>query len=138
MTYQENIKRIINAKSYSEVVQDNTCNGICSKCGECCGNILPIDQEDADKIQEYVVKNKIFPQKQHLIMTRKLQCPYYTGNIEKGCAIYEARPKICRYFKCDLKSMSIDKFFEMQNAEPINMWRFELAIEREMRKCGIN
>ena len=43
MTYQENIKRIINAKSYSEVVQDNTCNGICSKCGECCGNILPID-----------------------------------------------------------------------------------------------
>lgn len=71
-------------------------------------------------------------------MTRKLQCPYYTGNIEKGCAIYEARPKICRYFKCDLKSMSIDKFFEMQNAEPINMWRFALAIEREMRKCGIN
>ena len=138
MTYQENIERIINAKSYSEVVQDNTCNGICSKCGECCGSVLPIDQEDADKIQEYVVKNKIFPQKQHLIMTRKLQCPYYTGNIEKGCAIYEARPKICRYFKCDLKSMSIDKFFEMQNAEPIDMWRFALAIEREMRKCGIN
>ena len=84
------------------------------------------------------MKNKIFQQKQHLIMTRKLQCPYYTGNIEKGCAIYEARPKICRYFKCDLKSMSIDKFFEMQNAEPINMWRFALEIEREMRKCGIN
>lgn len=138
MTYQENIKRIINAKSYSEVVQDNTCNGICSKCGECCGSVLPIDQEDADKIQEYVVKNKIFPQKQHLIMTKKLQCPYYTGNIEKGCAIYEARPKICRYFKCDLKSLDIDKFSEMQNAEPIDMWRFALAIEREMRKCGIN
>ena len=138
MTYQENIKRIINAKSYSEVVQDNTYNGICSKCGECCGYILPIDQEDADKIQEYVVKNKIFPQKQHLNMTRKLQCPYYTGNIEKGCAIYEARPKICRYFKCDLKSLDIDKFSEMQNAEPIDMWRFALAIEREMRKCGIN
>ena len=42
MTYQENIKRIINAKSYSEVVQDNTCNGICSKCGECCGNTMSI------------------------------------------------------------------------------------------------
>ena len=39
---------------------DNTCNGKCTKCGECCGTILPIDQEDATKIQKYVFANKVF------------------------------------------------------------------------------
>jgi len=117
---------------------DNTCNGECSKCGECCGIVLPIDQEDANKIQEYVIKNKIFTQKQLRVMTGKWQCPYYTGNKEKGCAIYEARPKICRYYKCDKKSMPLEELQKMKNTMPVDMWAFAEAVEKEMKKYGID
>ena len=114
---------------------DNTYNGKCSKCGECCGIILPLDQEDADKIVEYVSKNNIFPQKQKLVMERKLQCPYYTGNKAKGCAIYEARPKICKLYQCN-QMPKISEMKELKNAIPVDMWGFALDIEKEMKRCN--
>lgn len=134
MTFQESIKEFIR-KGYTP--EDNTCNGKCSKCGECCGIILPIDQEDANRIQEYVVKHKIFPQKHLRIMTNKWQCPFYSGNKEKGCSIYEARPKICRIFQCD-KTPNIDDLIECKNAIPVDMWAFAKAIEKEMKKNKSN
>lgn len=135
MTYQECIKKYID-EGY--IGHNNTCNGRCIKCGECCGNVLPLDQEDADRIQEYVIKHNIFPQRQILVMCNKLQCPYYTGNIN-GCAIYEARPKICRYYKCDERPQdNIDNLKKLKNAVTVDMWAFALAIEREMKKNGIN
>lgn len=135
MNYKECIERYIK-EGY--VGKDNTCNGTCSKCGECCGIVLPLDQEDANKIQEYVVKHKIFPQRQVQIMQNKLQCPYYTGNKEKGCIIYEARPKICRFYKCNKKIMPLEELKEMKKTIPIDMWAFAKAIEREMKKYGLN
>lgn len=131
MNFNELIKKYIQ-EGY--VGTNNTCNGKCSKCGECCGIVLPIDQDDADKIQEYVLKNNISPQKQLLILTGRLQCPYYTGNKLKGCAIYEARPKICRFFKCDKKKMSFSELNEMKKAIPVDMWAFSEAIEKERKK----
>ena len=114
-----------------------TCNGRCSKCGECCGNILPIDQEDLEKIKDYVLKNRILPQKQILVMKQKLQCPYYTGNREKGCSIYMARPKICRIFKCD-EIPGYEQFLTLKDTIPVNMWELALEIEKEMIKNESN
>lgn len=135
MTYQENIKKYIQ-EGY--IGKDLTCNGKCTKCGECCGSILPIDQEDANKIQDYVVEHQIFLQRQMLVMCQKLQCPYYTGKKDKGCAIYEARPKICKYYQCNKKTMPIEELRTMIEAIPVDMWEFALAIEKEMKKNGIN
>lgn len=137
MTFQEVLKKSIED---GYVGENNTCNGKCTKCGECCGIILPIDQEDAEKIQDYVIKNKIFPQKQMMVMKNKLQCPYYTGNKEKGCAIYEARPKICKYYKCDKnpKNMDIEELKKMKDTIPVDMWGFAMAIEKQMLKNGID
>ena len=114
-----------------------TCNGKCSKCGECCGNILPIDQEDLEKIKDYVLKNEILPQKQILVMKQKLQCPYYNGNKEKGCSIYMARPKICRIFKCD-EIPGYEQFLTLKDTIPVNMWELALEIEKEMNKNESN
>lgn len=133
-TYIENITEFA-LKGYKVV--DCTINGKCSKCGECCGSILPIDQEDLDLIEKYVIENKIFPQKQMLVMCHKLQCPYYTGKKEKGCAIYEARPKICRLFNCN-KAPSIDTAKKLKNAIPVDMWSIAIDIEKEMVKDGLN
>lgn len=117
-----NFKEIIN-KTINEgyVGVNNTCNGKCSKCGECCGVILPIDQEDANIIQDYVLNHNISPTRQLLVMANKWQCPYYTGNKEKGCSIYEARPKICRYYKCDKKRI---RYRRIQENEKCNTCRY--------------
>ena len=79
-----------------------------------------------------VIKNKIFPQRQMMVMKNKLQCPYYTGNKEKGCAIYEARPKICKYYKCDKnpKNMDIKELKKMKDTIPVDMWGFAMEIEK--------
>lgn len=107
--------------------------------GECCGTVLPLDDEDLIRIQEYVYKNKIYPNKHMLVMRSKLQCPYYNGNREKGCSIYEARPKICRYYKCDLNVMSIAELKTMKDTVPVDMWKFAEAVEKGMkREYGTN
>lgn len=131
MTFQECIKKYIK-EDYTG--KDNTCNGRCIKCGECCGIILPLDQDDADKIQDYVIKNNIHIQRTMLVMANKLQCPYYTGNKEKGCAIYEARPKICKYYKCDKNPKNVDfkELKSMKNTIPVDMWSFANAMENQI------
>lgn len=131
MTYFESIKKYIES-GYKPI--DNTCNGKCTKCGECCGHILPITQKDANRIQEYVMKNKIRIQKHILIMQNKLSCPYYTGNKEKGCSIYEARPNICRYFKCNKWIMNREEYENLKGSINVDMWEFALFIEKEMDK----
>jgi len=134
MTYKDIIKMTIE-EGYRGA--DFTCNGICSKCGECCGAILPLDQEDVDKISEYVLENKIHSIAATLIMQNKLQCPYYTGNKEKGCAIYPARPKVCKLYKCDKKGFTLEEINKMKNAVPCYMWKLakdlDIDVERKMK-----
>lgn len=131
MTYKELIIATIEKKYEGK---DFTCNGICSKCGECCGVILPLDQEDVDIIAKYVLKNKIHSIAATLIMENKLQCPYYTGNKNKGCIIYEARPKICKYYKCDKKGASIEEINSMKNVVPVYMWKLAKELDKDLEK----
>ena len=131
MTYKDLIKMTIE-EGY--IGKDFTCNGICSKCGECCGVILPLDQEDVDKISEYVLENKIHSIAATLILENKLQCPYYTGNKEKGCAIYPARPKICKFYKCDKKGISLEEINEMQKAVPVDMWKLAKDLDKNIER----
>lgn len=55
MTYKDLIKMTIE-EGY--IGKDFTCNGTCSECGECCGAILPLDQEDVDKNIERKIRNE--------------------------------------------------------------------------------
>lgn len=135
MNFKEHLEAVIE-KGYKG--KNNTCNGKCSKCGECCGIVLPLDQEDVDRIQEYVFKNKIFINKFMLVMRQKLQCPYYKGG-EKGCSIYEARPKICKYYICNKKAMNMEEYSTMGKTYAVDMWDLAQDIEKEMIKYyGLN
>lgn len=69
-------------------------------------------------------------------MEQKWQCPYYTGNKEKGCAIYEARPQICRIYQCN-KKPQIEEMKVLKDTIPVDMWAFAQAIEKEMKRNGI-
>lgn len=113
-------------------IKNNSCNGECSKCGECCTHFLPVCQEEIDKIQEYVILNNIKPQIQMMIMQNTLTCPYYNGN---KCLIYEVRPLICREFYC-YKPASIEmaQKFKGKDIIPVNMWAIAQEIEIQRKK----
>ena len=113
-------------------ITDLSCNGKCTKCGECCSNLLPITQSELDTIQEYVIKHKIKPQKARLIMERKLQCPYFNGS---KCLIYEVRPLICKAFYCYRKP-TFQESIELIKDEriPVDMWKIAEEIEKIKHK----
>jgi hypothetical protein len=49
-------------------IVDLTVDGECSRCGECCGDYLPLLKNELKIIKEYVKKNNIKPYKQNTVM----------------------------------------------------------------------
>lgn len=126
-TIPEIIKTIAEGKVK---ITDNSCCGKCSKCGECCTNFLPITQKEVKIIQDYVIANKIRPQKQMLVMQNRLTCPYYNG---KNCLIYEVRPLICKEFYCYKKtSIEMAEKFSKDMYVTVNMWAIAEEIDKEL------
>lgn len=85
-----------------------TKNGKCTQCGKCCGNLLPMTDEEVLTIKNYIKKNNI-KEHSHIVAllakpTIDMTCPFLddSKSCEK-CTIYEVRPKICRDFICDPK-----------------------------------
>lgn len=109
--------------------KDLTCNGKCTKCGECCSNILPISQNEMNIIKKYVIENDIKPAKSLLVMQQKMMCPYFNG---KKCLIYEARPWICKEFYCNkMPAMYKSNDFLKEKRYTINMWNFANEVEKQ-------
>lgn len=82
---------------------DCTIDGQCSNCGSCCGNFLPVSDEEIRTIKRYVKKHGIreqihrYPTAEPMI---DVTCPF-RSDTEKKCLIYEVRPAICRDYRCD-------------------------------------
>lgn len=113
-------------------ITDNSCCGKCSNCGECCTNILPVTQEEIDTIAKYVIKNKLRPQKQILVMQNRLTCPYYNG---KKCLIYAVRPLICKEFYCYKKpSAELGKKFIEEKFITVDMWAIAEEIDKYFKE----
>ena len=130
---ESNIQETIQELIFGSIngIVDCSINGKCSKCGECCSNFLPVIQNEVDKIQRYVIENKIRPQKQMLVMKNTLTCPYFDG---KKCLIYEVRPLICKEFYC-YKKPDIDmakKFKEKYIS--VDMWKIANEIDKYFRR----
>lgn len=82
---------------------DNTKNGKCSNCGECCANRLPLSDEEVARIKAYIHDNGIGQQK-----GAPHTCPF--RDHENGrCAIYRVRPTICRVYMCNATIDDIKK-----------------------------
>lgn len=124
-TIEEILKTVLNGTAK---ITDNSICGKCSKCGECCTNLLPVSQKEVDIIQRYVIANKIRPQAQMLVMQNRLTCPYYNG---KKCLIYEVRPLICKEFYCYKKpTAQLGEKFLKDKYVTVDMW----AIAKEIGK----
>lgn len=84
---------------------DNTINGVCSECGECCSNRLPMSQKEINQIKIYIKEHNIVEQKHGVFALAKasidLTCPFLddTKKIHK-CTIYPVRPQVCKEYIC--------------------------------------
>ena len=131
MLVKTNLKEIIEYIVKDDIkITDNSCCGNCSKCGECCTNFLPVTQKEIEIMQDYVIVNKIRPQKQMLVVQNRLTCPYYDG---KKCLIYEVRPLICKEFYCYKKpTAELANKFEKDTYITVDMWAVAKEIDKEL------
>ena len=87
---------------------DLTCDGNCSRCGECCTPLLPITLKEYFVIKEYIKEHNIEPFNHIKLDGIHVLCPFYNSD-EKKCSIYEVRPEVCRRFICSLDNKTISK-----------------------------
>jgi Fe-S-cluster containining protein len=109
-------------------VKDHCIDGKCSRCGECCGDYLPITGTELETIRRYVWQHKIKPYKNKVVnLPIDITCPFLNG--KKLCVIYEVRPSICRTFKCD---MPIEEMRKNKMEHHINPGRKPMSMREEI------
>lgn len=89
-------------------ITDFTKDGKCISCGECCPKMLPMTDKELARIKRYVERNNIKPSVRFPFLTHYVDntCAFLT--IEKKCAIYSVRPKICKDFVCNQSMQRIE------------------------------
>lgn len=86
-------------------IHDKTCNGKCSRCGQCCDLFIPITKQEIKVIKEYVTKHNIKPTQRINILNNDMKavCCFYNEK-EHKCNIYNVRPYVCSHFMCNDKN----------------------------------
>lgn len=92
----------------------------CKGCGECCTRFLPMSTFDVQRLSNYVFDHDVKPYAK-VDGAFDLTCPYLDEN--KECAVYIARPEICRVYRCDkqVRGESLD-FYGFPDAKIKDMW----------------
>ena len=92
--------------------------GDCRGCGECCSRFVPASVFDLRRLEPYVRKRGVMPREPRGEVD--LTCPWLTDSGE--CAVYAARPEVCRAYRCDLhKRGEIRPFFGAASAKITDM-----------------
>lgn len=108
-----------------------TNNGVCSSCGQCCGSLLPVTDEEMRVLKEYIDRNNIQPSLPEQSTFISLQCPLLqpASDIQPKarCKVYDVRPAVCRAFKCDQQQdQTAASLLRETNGtipnEPRNLW----------------
>lgn len=82
-------------------VQNNTINGKCSNCGECCTEYIPLTANEVSTIRIYLKNHPEIKEQEHVYgNTIHVLCPF-RDQVQKRCNIYPVRPAICRLFVCN-------------------------------------
>lgn len=106
--------------SKNQTIKDlYTPKGDCKGCGECCSRFLPLSTFDVQRLSNYVFKHGVKPHEK-TDGAFDLTCPYLDEN--KECAVYIARPEVCRAYRCDkqMRGELLD-FFGSSDARIMDM-----------------
>ena len=77
-----------------------TIEGKCSGCGNCCSNLLPLSNQEVNRIKAYIKKHGIKEQRHNAMVGVDMTCPF-RDEANRKCLIYNIRPAICREFMCN-------------------------------------
>ena len=83
----------------------NFCSdGECSGCGNCCSNCLPVTADEIKTIKAYISRHNIKPENHCRPEAKDIDwlCPFRDEK-HKRCNIYDVRPSICKFFRCDMQ-----------------------------------
>ncbi len=93
------MNKIYTKDDFRNEIKNCTCNGKCSRCGECCTPLLSITIEEYKKIKKYIKENNIKSSKLLRNNNYYVRCCFYDFK-EKKCKIYDVRPEVCKSFMC--------------------------------------
>ena len=117
-------------------IYDNTDHGICTGCGQCCSNLLPMTDVEIQNIRRYIIKHGIKPHEHSYNFLSEpvtdLTCPFLDDSKSKEkCMIYPVRPQICRSFNCHKQANGIMPNITraMFEARPIDVRRTFYGID---------
>ena len=102
---------------------DNTKDGVCVQCGDCCSRLLPLSEDEIETLRRYAKRNHIRACK-HLAPTAlpifDMCCPFLDlTKYEKKCTAYTARPWICRDYIC---SKTRPEAYDGKQRRIVDMW----------------
>ncbi len=114
-------------KAWMEADVNHTDNGTCIQCGDCCGSLLPLNDDEIKRIKKFVRDNNVKPCRHTTLMpgtTFDLTCPFLDeAKKDKKCRIYKVRPLICRLYKCDWNTDKVaEKAFWKTKHDIVDMW----------------
>lgn len=93
-------------------VENNTCKGKCSGCGNCCTDFLPLSRKEYKRIKNYLKEHPDIKEQLHINdNTLHIKCAF-RDDVNKKCLIYPVRPEICKEFLCN---KSVDIITEIRN-----------------------
>lgn len=112
------VARAVHALLCGAISTTDLYRGDCRGCGECCSRFLPLSPYDLRRLEPYVREHGVKPHEQRGEVD--LMCPWLTDG--KECAVYAARPEVCRAYRCDLhKRGELRGFFGAASAKVTDM-----------------
>lgn len=98
----------IKRSNVEDNIVDMTCNGKCSKCGNCCSLFIPFTDRELNRIRKYVRKHNIMPQNRNTEDGFLSQCCFLDRE-NHLCTIYPVRPYVCSDFICSRKNWKVKR-----------------------------
>lgn len=90
-------------------IENFTCNGKCSGCGNCCTDFLPMSIAEVKRITSYLNAHPEIKEQTHIHNNdMHIKCAF-RDEVNNKCLIYPVRPQICRKFLCCQKLDTIIK-----------------------------
>ena len=92
-------------------------SGDCRGCGACCSRVLPVTDADLERLRAFLGRSAVVPRAYESPLD--LSCPFLTDSRE--CAVYEARPEVCRVYRCDLHLAGTLNPFALHGARVVDV-----------------
>ena len=93
----------VKRENMKDCITNNTHDGKCSRCGDCCGLFIPFTDRDIARIKKYVRKHHIEPQYRDTPEGFLSHCCFFDRK-NHICTIYPVRPYVCSDFICSRKN----------------------------------